>query len=283
MALGVALHHPRREIGGAGAGADIGQNVADLNIVAAEAAAGGEPAPDVGQIVVVPQLAGGGLGQPHGHLSALDVEEGVSQLLCADKHIVCHRVAAKQGLAVVGRFGLGVRPVVVGFGGPDQTLDGLKVRVLCTGGLGEGLPVGVVQEQKLHGLCHRKNFDAAVVIEVALGQVALDVGRPLLIGEVGREVHQLAHLVHRIGGVCVGHEDVGHLLCAHLALCRGHHLCLKVIDIALTAVLHSDVLFCADGRIEILDQFVEAFQLVAVVVRPDGQLHRLGVRQSGAL
>ena len=283
VALGVAQHYPRRKIGGAGAGADVGQNVADLNIVAAEAAAGGEPALDVGHIVVVPQPAGGGLGQLHGHPAALDVEEGVSQLLCADEHIVCHRVAAKQGLAVVGRFGLGVRPVVIGFGGPDQPLDGLKVGVLCTGGIGEGLPVGVVQEQKLHRLCHREYFDAAVVVEVALGQVAPDVGRPLLVGEVGRKVHQLAHLVHRIGGVRVGHEDVGHLLCAHLALCRGHHLCLKVIDIALTAVFHGDVLFLADSRIELFDQSVEAFQLVAVVVRPDGQLHRLDICRSAAL
>ena len=146
VALGVAQHYPRRKIGGAGAGADVGQNVADLNIVAAEAAAGGEAALDVGHIVVVPQPAGGGLGQLHGHPAALDVEEGVSQLLCADEHIVRHRVAAKQGLAVVGRFGLGVRPVVIGFGSPDQPLDGLKVGVLCAGGVGKGLPVGVVQE-----------------------------------------------------------------------------------------------------------------------------------------
>ena len=283
VALGVAQHHLRREVGRAGVGADVGQNAADFNIVAAEVAAGGGPALDVGNIVVIPQLAGHVLAQAHGHLAVLDIKDGLAQLFCADEHIVCHRVAAKQGFAVVGRIGLGIRPVVVGFGGLDQTLHRLKVGIPCAGGGSEELPVGIIQEQKLRGLCHREDLDAAAVVEVALGQVAVHIGGALLVSEIGSKVSQLAHLVHGIGGVCIGHKDVGHGRSAHLALCRSYHLRLEVIDAALAVALHGNVLFLADGIVEGIHQLIEALQLVAVVICPDAQIHRLGVTLCSAL
>ena len=278
VALGVAGHHLLGEEGGAGAGAHIGEDVARLDVVAAEAARGGKPALDEGHIVVVPQLAGGLLAQAHGHFALLHVKDGVAQLFCPDEQVVCHGVAAKQGLAVVGGSRLGVGPLVVFLGRLHQPFHGGKIIVAGPGGLGKGLPIGVVQQQQLGGFRHREDLHAAIVVKIALGEVVVDIGRFLFVRQVAAQIGQQAHLIHGVAGVRIGGEDVGQVGSAHLALGGGQHIGFQIVHAALTVGIHRDVLFFAHGGVELFHQLVEGLQLVAVVVRPYRDGHGLGVR-----
>ena len=203
-----------------------------------------------------------------GHFAVLHLKDGVAQLLCAHQHIVGHGVAAEQGLAVVGGVGLSVGPCVVFACGLHQTFHGGKVIVGGAGGGSEGLPVGVVEEQQLGGLCHRENLHLTGAVEVALGHIAVHELCLFSVAQVGRKVYQHAHLVDGIGGVGVGRENVGHGGCAHLALGRVHDAGFQIIDAALTLGRHLNAFFSAHRLVEFIHQLGKAFQLVAVVVSP---------------
>ena len=276
MALRVAGHHLLGEEGGAGAGTHIAQDVAGLDVVAAEAADGGKPPFDEGHIVVVPQLAGGRFAQLHRHPALLHVKDAFAQLLGADEQIVCHGVAAKQGLAVVRGRGLGVGPLIVFLGRGHQPLHGGKVVIACPGGRRKGFPVRFVQAEDLGGFGHREDLDAAIVLEIALGEVAFQIGGFFLLGQIPAQISQQAHLVHGIAGVGIGGEDVGQGGSAHLALRRSQHVGFQIVHAALALGGHGDVLLLAHSGVELLHQLVEAFQLVAVVVVPHRDAHRLG-------
>ena len=276
MALVGVVRHPGGEEGGAGTGAHIGQHVAGLDIIAAEAAGGGKPAPDKGHIVVVPQPAGHIALKVDGHSAVLHRKDGVAQLLCAHQHIVCHGITAEQCLAVIRRGGLGIGPVVVFFCGGRQPLHGGKVLVADAGGIGKSLPVGIIEEQQLGGFCHREDLDAVVLPEAPLREVALHELGLFLLGQVRGKVHHHAHLVQRIGGVGVGREDIGHGGSAHLALGRVHHAGFQVVDAALTLGGHLDALLGTDGLVELLHKAGKAFQLVAIVIGPHHDIGHFG-------
>ncbi len=276
VALGVVHHDLRGEEGGAGVGTHIGQHIAHLDIIAAEATDSGKPPLDEGHIVVVPQLAGYVLVKVQGHLSVLHLEQGVAQLPGPHQHVVGHGVAAEQSLAVVRLRRLGVGPVIIGTGSGHQPFHGGKVVVGGTGGLGKLLPVGLVQEHQLGGFCHREDLHAAVAVKVSFVQVALHILGALVLGKVLAQVHQHAHLVQRIGGVSIGREDVGHGRSTHLALGRIHHVGLQVAHAALAGTFHPDALFAAGGLVELVHQLVEAFQLVTIVIGPHGDMGHPG-------
>ena len=279
VALGVAHLYLLGEKGGAGVGAHIGQHIAGLDVVTAETALARKPALDKGNIVVLPQLPGHILGQVHGHLAVFHGKEGAAQILGTNEHVVCHGVAAKQRLAVVRNFRPGVGPVVVFFGGGYKALHGGKVLIRCPCGRRKGLPIGIIEEQQLGGFCHRENFDGAVVVKVTLGEIALRERRFFLVGQVAAQVRHKAHLVHGIAGVGIRGEDIGHLCSPHLALGCGQHIGLQIVDAALAGSFHRDVLLLAHRGVELIHQLAECFQLVAVVVAPYRNGHRLGVRR----
>ena len=269
VALGVAGQHLGGEEGSAGGGTDIGQQAADLDIVAAELAAGTAPALDVGDIVVIPQLAEGRLVKVQSHHAVLGIKDGRTQFLCAAEQVIGQRVAAIQGLAVVGRSRLGIGPVVVFVCGLVQPLHSGKIRIGHACGLGKGDKVGDVQVEQLGGLCYGKDLELPVVHQVTLFEKIGDIGRLLFFGQVGAQVNGKAHLIQRKGGVRVGGDDVGELFGTHLALGGGQHTGLQVVHAALTGAFDPDVLLFAHGGVELLHQLVEAFQLIAVVVGPD--------------
>ena len=204
-----------------------------------------------------------------GHHAVLGIKDGRTQFLCAAEQVIGQRVAAIQGLAVVGRSRLGIGPVVVFVCGLVQPLHGGKIRIGHACGLGKGDKVGDVQVEQLGGLCYGKDLELPVVHQVALLEKTGDIGGLLFFGQVGAQVNGKAHLIQRKGGVCVGGDDVGQLLGTHLALGGGQHAGLQVVHAALTGAFDSDVLLFAHGGVELLHQLVEAFQLIAVVVGPD--------------
>ena len=260
-------------------GADIGDDAAALHVIAAETAAGAEIALDEGNIVIVPQLAGNVFIKVQRHDAFLGIEDGAAELTGADEHIVGHRVAAEKGAAVVGNVGrLRIGPLVVALGDGDETFDGGKVIIACARGLGEQSPVGLVEEEQLGRLCDGQDLDAAFTGEVALAQIVGDEVAALFLGEVLAEVGDLLHLVERVSCVGIGGEDVGHGSRADLPLCRGEDIGFKIVDTALAGAFDGDAVFLSDGRVELIDERVERLKLLAVVVGPDRDGHRLARR-----
>ena len=275
VALVGIVRHPRGEEGSAGTGANIAQHVAGLDIVTAEAAAGGKPALDEGHVVVIPQLAGRIVLKVDGHFAVLHLKDGTAQLLCAHQHVVCHSIAAEQGLAVVRGSGLGIGPVVVFFSGVYQTFHGGKVVVAGTGGLGKGLPVGVVEEHHLGGFCHREDLYAAVGVKVALREVAVNKLGLLVIGQVGCKIHHHPHLIQRIDRIGISREHVGHGGRTHLAFGSIHHALFQIVHAALTLGGHHDALLGTHGLVELVHKIGKAFQLVAVIISPHRNVSHL--------
>ena len=91
----------------------------------------------------------------------------------------------------------------------------------------------------------------------------------------------MTHLIERVGSVGVGGEDVGHRLGTDLALGRSEHVVLKIGHAAVAGALNRDALFLADGRVELVDERVERFELFTVVVRPDRDIDRVRRGKSG--
>ena len=282
VAHAVVGGHLRREEGGAGAGADIAQHIAGLDVIAAEASACGKPALDKGHIVVIPQFAGHIVVKVDGHLAVLHFKNGVAKLLCTYQHIVGHGVAAEQSLAVIGGIGLSVGPVVVFACRFHQTFQRGKVVVACAGSIGKDLPVGVIEEHQLGGFCHWEDLDLAAAVKVALRQVAIDERIALCIAQVGRKVHQHSHLVHGVSGIRIGRENVGQFRCTHLALGGIHHTGFQIVDTAQTLGGHRNAFFCADGAVELVHQFGKAFHLVAIVIGPDCNVGHSGLLRAAA-
>ena len=144
-----------------------------------------------------------------GHHAVLGIKDGRAQLLCAAEQVIGQRVAAIQGLAVVGRSRLGIGPVVVFVCGYVQPLHSGKIRIGHARGLGKGDKVGDVQVEQLSGFCYGKDLELPVVHQVALLEKPGDIVRLLFFGQVGAQVNGKAHLIQRKGGVCVGGDDVG--------------------------------------------------------------------------
>ena len=215
-----------------------------------------------------------------GHFTVFDIENRGAELLCARENVVRHDVAAEKRLAVVGCGGLRVRPVIVFLRRGNRALDGRKVAVIRAGSGSEALPVGIVQKHQLGALGGREDLDAAAAVEVALGQVVLHVQLALLLVKVGRKVNEQTHLVDGVGGIGIGREDIRQSLRADLALGGVQHVGFEVVDAALTGRDDLDVPLLADSVVEVLDEPVERSKLVAVVVRPDGQLDRTCERRS---
>ena len=275
MALGIVRSHLLGEEGRTGAGTNIAQDVAGLDVITAETPCGREPSLDEGHIVVVPQFARHLFREIHRHPAVLHRKDLIAQLPGTHEQIVCHGIAAKQRPAVIGGLGLSVRPVVVHLRGLHQTFHRGKIFIRGTGGRGKGLPVRVVEEEQLGGFCHREDLHAAAAVKVALGAVTFNELRLLVRRQVLAQIHQKPHLINGIGRIGVGRKNVGQRGSPHLALGRIHHTGFQIIDAALALRLHPDVLFLAHRVVEGLHQLVEAFQLVAVVVGPDHDLGHL--------
>ena len=186
--------------------------------------------------------------------------------------ISSHR-GRRQG-AVRPRIGLRVRPVVILLRRPHNALDGQKIAVIRARCLRELLPVGIVEEQQLGAFGGREDLDAAVPVEVALLQIGFDILFALLLIEIGREIHDQPHPVDGIRRVRISGENIRQRLRADLALRRIHHIGLEIVHASLTGRDDLDIAFPADRVVELLDEPVERLQLVAVIVRPDGQLDR---------
>ena len=278
VVLGVAGHDLRRKEGGTGIGADVAKDVAGLDVVAAETAGGGEPAPDKGHIIVIPERAGDFLREVEGHPAVLDLKEGAAQLLCAEEHIIGQCIPAEQSFALAGLL---LRPLVVFFGCGDEALHGGKILVGAAGGSGKELPVGVVEEEKLGGFGGRKDLDAAAAVKVTLGKIILDVGGAFFVGEEAAQVSQQPHLVDGVGGVGIGGENARQGRRAHLALGGFQHRVLQLGDAAQTGSFDEDAFFLPEGVVELLHQLIEGLQLVAVVIGPDREGDRVAGRQHG--
>ena len=151
-----------------------------------------------------------------------------------------------------------------------HALYGGKVVIGHAGGGGEGNPVGCVQVEQLGGFCHGEDLQLAVVHQVTLFQEAVHVGGLFLIRQVGGQIHDLAELVEVVGHIRIAGVDVGQGGSAHFALGSGQHVVLKVRHAALVGAFDHDVLFLPDGGIEFVHQLIEAGELVAAVVGPDG-------------
>ena len=268
VALGVVGHHLGGEEGAAGRRADVGQQIAGLHVVAAEPAAGTEPALDVGHIEVIPQFADDVFVKMQGHDAVLGIKDGQAHLLSTAQQVVGQRITAEEGLAVVGGAGHGIRPVVVLAGHLHDAFHSGQVVVGHTGGRSKGGPVGGVQVEQLGGFCHREDLQFPIVHQVALGQKTVHIGGLLLCGQIGGQVYDLAHQVEVIGHVGIAGVEVGQGRSAHLALRSGQNVRFQVGHVALIEALDHDVLLFADGGVELVHQSVEAAQKIAAVIVP---------------
>ena len=281
----VVFHHLVGEVRGRRRRAGIGQDIAGLNVVRAKLAVAVKPAVDVGHVVVVPQAANCCLVGVDGHAAAAHVKEVDAQLLAANDKVVAQRVAAKEGAAVVCHVGgLRVCPLVVLLGKRRNALEGRELVQGGAGSLRKGLPVGGVDHRDLGRLGHRKEIQLAVLLEVALVDVAGDILVKVVLGEVVGEVGQLVCLLKLIGGVCVRRENVGHGLGANDTRGRIGHGLLEVAHRALGVALDVDALLLANAGVELRDQAVKGRLLRTVVVVPHGERDRVvGVKLDAGL
>ena len=113
------------------------------------------------------------------------------------------------------------------------------------------------------------------VLEVALGEIALNVFLLVLIRQIRAEIGRAPHIVHRISRVRVGRKDIRHFLRTHLALQRVHHVLFQIVDRAEARSAHRDVVVLAFRCIERFHGLVERAQLFAVIICPHRQLNRL--------
>ena len=161
--------------------ADVGDDIAGLHIIAAEAAACGKVALDEGYIVVIPEGAHGVVVKVQRHAAVLCVEDRAAELLGADEHVVRHRVAAEERASIVRDIGrLRVGPLVVVFGDGDEAFDRGQVVIGCACGGGERLPVRFIEKQQLRRLGDGEDLDAARAGEVAFAQIVLNKGGAVL-------------------------------------------------------------------------------------------------------
>ena len=275
MGTGFRLHLLGEVAGGDG-GAGVGQKVPGFHVVGAEFAVGAEPTADHGHIVVVPELPENLLIGVHMGLVVFHLQKGLTQLLGADEEVVGQSVSAVEGLAVTGNVrGLVVRPLVVFPGDFHNSLNGGQILQGHAGAFREGLPVGFVQNHDLRGLGNGENPQTAVGGDAALLHIGGDVGIQLLLGEVVGEICQSPRLLGVEGGVGIGGEQIGQRLRAYLALQGIPDGGFQIVDGAFAVAGNIDALFLADGAVEGVHDGVKGGQLSAVVVVPDGQVHRL--------
>ena len=84
------------------------------------------------------------------------------------------------------------------------------------------------------------------------------------------------------GGVGIGGKQIGQCLRAYLALQGIPDGGFQIVDGAFAVAGNIDALFPADGTVEGIHNLGKGGQLGAVVVVPDGQVHRLlGVKGGG--
>ena len=165
-----------------------------------------------------------------------------------------------------------------------QSLPGGEGVQAGTGGLGEGIPVGLVDHQNFGGFCHGEEFEAVCAVYITIRQVAGDILVQFLLGEVPFQGGQKAHLVNLPGSVGIGGKNVGHLCRPHLALCGIGHRLDEVVDPAFAGGLHHNAQLLAGGLVERLHQVVKGDLLGAVVVMPHGDGNRfLGVEAIGGI
>ena len=270
MALGVAGHDTGGEESAAGGRADVAQQVACLDIVAAEAPGSAEIALDERNVVAVPELADDiAIEIQRKTPVAIHLEDGAAQFLRADEQIIRHCVAPEKRLAVIRRVGLRVCPVVVALGDGKQPLDGEQLAFLRAGCLGKGLPVRFIQEKQLGRLGNREDFDAPSLPEVALGEIIVDICGTFVRCQIAADINDQPQLVQRIGGVGVGGEDVRHRCRADFSLGGLHDAGFQFGHAALAVRLNNDALFLADRFVEGFDERVETIQQCTVVVCPD--------------
>ena len=282
MAVVITGHYAVRKEGRARAGADIGQDRTGFDVITAEMAVCLKIALDKRHIVVVPQLTDNIFIKIKRHFAVLHVKNRAAKLLCTDEQIVCHRISAKQRTAVIRRFGLRVRPVIVFLGCCGQSLNRRKIVIGRAGRLRKRLPVGIVQIEHLGGLCGRENLDAAITVKVALGEIAFDVLAFFAFGQVVVQIHDHALLIELIRGIRIAGEDIRQLFRTDLAFRGVQRVSLQIIYTALTGAFHRDPLLFADRIVEILHHPVECFELLTVIVVPDCDRHRLLFRTAAA-
>ena len=265
MALSVALHHLSREIGRAGGGTYIADDISGLDVVAAEPAGSAEIALHIGNIVAIPEFFRHFLIEIQSHPAIFHMENLCSQLFCTDEHIVCHGVSSEKGFAI--------RPVVVFLCCLDESFHRRQIIVGGSCLPGKFLPVGIVQKKKLRRLCHRENLDAAVPGEIALLNVVLNIFFLFLFGQITGNIGDFSHLIHGIGRIRISGENIRHLIGSDFSLHRGQHVRLQIVDAALAAALHSNAHLLSFTLIELVHQGIEGLQLVAVIIGPYGDCH----------
>ena len=227
MGPAVQLHLTGEVHGGSG-GAGVGQEFAGFHVIGAEGAVSAEPAHDDGDIVILPEPAKGVLGKLQGHFPALHLEHLRAKLLHSDDKIIGHSVPPIERLSVVGDLGKAVGPLIVSLRGGHDALNGPQAVQGSACGLGEDLPVGLIEHQSLCRFSDRKDAQAAVGRDTALVNIGVHILSQLVFGKVLGKICQRAGLFQFISGIGIGRKEVRHSVRPHLSIDRRPHSRLQI-------------------------------------------------------
>ncbi len=264
------------EIHGGGRGACICQQVSRLHIVRAEGPVGPEIPLDHRHVIILPQAVQLLPGHVQGNLAVLHLEDLHPQLLHADQEIIRHRVPAVERPAVLRHVRrLAVRPLIVRLRRRGDALHGLQIRQGEARGRRKGLPVRLVEHHDLRGLGRGEYPQGAVGGDAPFLDVGVHVLRQLLLVQVLRQVGQGAGLLHLIGRIRVGGEQVRHGVRPHLSANGVPHRSLQVGYGALAVALYINPQLPARRFVEFLHQCVKGRLLGTVIVMPYRQGDRI--------
>ena len=264
------------EIQRAAGGTHQRHQLAGLHVVGAVAAIGAEPAAGIGDHIVVPQAAHHIAIHVESHFPVFHGEHLHPKLQAADEDIVGKGVPAKEGLAAA--------PLIVHFGGLHHAFPGGEHGHICAGISRKGIPLGFVHHHHFGGLGNGEHLQRIVAVQAAFAHIGIHVFILFFLGHVGSDIRHQPHFVHRMGGIGIGSEDIGHSVRTGLAVGRVHQLVGQVVHATLTHRLDDDALLHAHRFVKGQHQLVKDLLLRTVVIVPQGQhlriirreLHRFG-------
>ena len=170
---------------------------------------------------------------------------------------------------------MGIGPLVVLLCHLHDAFHGCKIRLRHTGLFGKRLPVGLVDHHDLRGLGDRKKIQCSIVVKISLLHIRIHVFRQLILGKILRKIGQLSLLLHGIGRICIGGENIRKVLRAHLLIQRAVDGLLQIRHRSIAVALNIDAFLLADRRIEFLQQLIEGCLLGSVVIMPYGKRDRI--------
>ena len=200
----------------------------------------------------------------------------MTELFGAGQQVVRDRVATEERLAVVGFGRLGVGPFVIALRERRDSLDRLELVERRAGLLREDLPIGHVDLNGFGRLADGQHLQPPVAREIALGEEAVDERVLLLGGKVRIEIGHLAHAVDDERRIGVRKEDGGHRSRTDELLGRGRHRSRQIVHATLARMGNRNADFLAFGGVEVGEEILERLLLMARVVGPHFDLHRIG-------